>query len=84
MLVPSYSLRRLLILVTLSGVVCLVPAMATRGHLWAIAASVALAAALVLAVIGGLLFIVTRAVASASDRRGISAADTGRPASGGG
>jgi hypothetical protein len=79
MLMPSYSLRRLLAFVTLSGVLCLVPAMAARGYLWAIVASVALVAAAVLAAIQALLFLLTRAAGSAlGGREQTSAATDGR------
>jgi hypothetical protein len=76
MLMPSYSLRRLLAFVTLSGVLCLVPAMAARGYLWAIVASVALVAAAVLAAIQALLFLLTRAVGSALGGREQTSAPT--------
>lgn len=62
MLLPPFSLRRLFLFVTLSGLVCLVPAMAARGYLWAVAAAVALFGAIVLLAINALLFLVTRAV----------------------
>jgi hypothetical protein len=74
MLLPAYSLRRLLLVVTLSGLLCLVPAMAARGYLWAIAAATALVAAIVLVVIQGVLFLVTRALGSALARRTAGAA----------
>lgn len=75
MMLPTYSLRRLMLLVTLSGVVCLVPAMAARGYLWAIAATVALVAALVLLVIQGSLFLAILTLARLFARRGTRAID---------
>jgi hypothetical protein len=61
MLTPQYSVRHLLVAVTLAAVVCLVPAMAARGHDWAIALSVALYGAVVLLLTVGLLCAATRA-----------------------
>jgi hypothetical protein len=63
----------LLLLVTLSGVLCLVPAMAARGHLWAVAASVALFGALLLLVVQGLLLLATQAVGRLVKRRAAAA-----------
>jgi hypothetical protein len=65
----------LLALVTISGVLCLVPAMAMRGNLWAIAAAVALVGAMLLLVIQGLSFVVTRAIGSALGGRAPGAAE---------
>lgn len=73
MLTPQYSVRHLLLLVTLSAVVCLVPAVAARGYLWAIALSVALCGAIVLLAIQGLLYVVTRSIGAALGRRGAKA-----------
>ena len=78
MLTPQYSLRHLLLLVTLSAVVCFVPAVAAQGHLWAVALSVALFAAMVFFVIQGLLCVVTRAIGMVIGRRRASAAGGGK------
>ena len=62
MLTPQYSVRHLLLAVTLAAAVCLVPAMAARGHDWAVALSVALYGLAALLLTLGLLCGVTRAV----------------------
>lgn len=78
MLTPQYSIRHLLLLVTLSAVVCLVAAVAARGYLWAVALSVALLSAMALLVIQGVLYIVTRTIGMALGRRRTSATEGGK------
>ncbi len=63
MLTPQFSLRRLLLIVTVSAVLCLIPALATRGYLWGVGLALALAGALVLAGLQILLFALSRVVA---------------------
>jgi hypothetical protein len=41
MLIPRFSLRQLLVITTASAIFCYVIAMATRGHLWAMAIAIA-------------------------------------------
>ena len=62
MLTPQFSLRRLLLIVTVSAVLCLIPAVATRGYLWGVGLALALAGAFVLAGFQILLFAVSRVV----------------------
>lgn len=68
MLTPQFSLRRLLLLVTLCGVLCLVPAVATRGYVWATAVAFALAGVGVLLAVQAALFLVSRGLAELVDR----------------
>jgi hypothetical protein len=60
MLTPQFSLRRLLLIVTVSAVLCLIPAVATRGYLWAVGLALALVGVFVLAGIQILLFALSR------------------------
>ena len=46
MLIPRYSIRFLLLLMTASGVFFLVVALAVRGHAWALALSIAVSSVL--------------------------------------
>jgi hypothetical protein len=79
-MLPAYTLRRLLLVVTLCGFVFLVPAMAARGYLWAIAAVVALGAGGVLLLIQALLYLAIRAVGDVVARRARSPArETSQP-----
>jgi hypothetical protein len=68
MLTPQYSVRHLLLAITLAAVVCLVPALAARGHAWALALSVALYGAAVLLLTVGLLCAATRAIGALARR----------------
>jgi hypothetical protein len=69
MLAPQFSLRRLLALVTFSGFVCLVVAAAVKGHMWAVAVVIALSGLVVTIFVHGLLFVLTRGIGAALDRR---------------
>jgi hypothetical protein len=69
MLAPQFSLRRLLALVTLSGFVCLIVAAALRGQMWAVAVVIALLGLAVTIFVHGVLFVVTRGIGAALDRR---------------
>ena len=80
MLTPQYSVRQLLLLVALSAVVCLVPALAARGHQWAVALAAALFGTMALLVIAGLLTVVTRVLGAAFGRRRESASENGNDA----
>lgn len=62
MLTPQFSLRRLLLIVTVSAVLCLIPAVATRGYLWGVGLALALGGEFVLAGIQVLLFAMSRVV----------------------
>ncbi len=62
MLTPQFSLRRLLLIVTVCAVLCLVPVVASRGYIWAVGLVLALAGAIVLAAIQIVLFAVVRGV----------------------
>ncbi|REK08937.1 MAG: hypothetical protein DWQ37_18905 [Planctomycetota bacterium] len=68
MLTPQFSLRRLLFVVTVCAVLCLVPAVATRGYVWAIAAAFAMAGIGVLFAIQALLYVVSRGLGAALSR----------------
>lgn len=57
MLTPRYTVRHLLLLVALCAVVCVVPALAARGHQWAVALAVALFAVVVLFAVSGFLYV---------------------------
>jgi hypothetical protein len=46
MLIPRFSLRQLLVITTASAIFCYVIAMATRGHQWAMAISIAVSSVL--------------------------------------
>jgi membrane protein implicated in regulation of membrane protease activity len=74
MLTPQFSLRRLLLIVTVSAVLCLIPAVATRGYLWALGVALALVGAFVLAGFQVLLFAVSRVVGVYVERRQAQAA----------
>jgi hypothetical protein len=69
MLTPQYSVRQLLLLVALSAVACLVPALAAQGHQWAVALAAGLFGAMALLVTAGLLTVVTRGLGMAFGRR---------------
>jgi hypothetical protein len=74
-MLPAFTLRRLLLVVTLCGFVFLVPAMAARGHLWAIAAAAALVGGGVLLAICGLSYLALRAINGLVAGRGRKPAD---------
>ena len=67
MLTPQYSLRRLLILVTLSAIACLVVGLAARGSIWALAVSMGLLGGGVLVIIQGLTYLAVRMFAAVLD-----------------
>jgi hypothetical protein len=56
-------------LVTFSGFVCLIVAAAVRGHMWAVAAVIAMLGLVVTIACYGLLYLVTRGIGAALDRR---------------
>ena len=56
---PRFTLRRLLLLVTLCAVFSLVPAAATQGTLWIAGVAMAATAGVVLLVVGVLLYVLT-------------------------
>ncbi len=64
MATPQFSLRRLLLLVTIAGILCIVPAVAAQGLLWSIAPAMMLAGAVVLALVGAVMFAVIGGVAA--------------------
>jgi len=74
MLTPQFSLRRLLLIVTVSAVLCLIPAAAARGYLWGVGLALALVAAFVLAGLQVLLFAVSRLVGIVIERQEARAA----------
>jgi F0F1-type ATP synthase assembly protein I len=80
MLTPQFSVRQLLLLVALSAMVCLVPALAAQGRQWAIALSAALFGGMALLVIGGLLTVATRTLGAAFGRRRTRTSDGGSKA----
>ncbi len=59
MLSPQFSLRRLLLFVTVCAVLCLVPAVAAQGYLWALAFATGLAGALALLAVQSALYLLT-------------------------
>jgi len=67
MLTPQYSLRRLLVLVTLSAVACLVVGLAARGSTWALAVSMGLLSGVVLLSIQGVMFLIVRTFSGVLD-----------------
>jgi hypothetical protein len=69
MLAPQFSLRRLLAVVTLCGFVCLIVAAAVQGQMWAEAVVIALVGLVATIVVHGVLFVVTRGIGLAFDRR---------------
>jgi hypothetical protein len=62
---PQFSMRQLLVIVTLAGALCLVPALAAKGFLWTLAPLTALAAAFVFLLLGAVLFVMTGGVVAA-------------------
>ena len=58
MLIPRFSLRQLMAVTTVSALFCYVIAMATRGHQWALAISVAVSSVLLALVVHASLFAV--------------------------
>lgn len=56
MLIPRFSLRQLLAIMTGSALFCYVLAMATRGHQWSIAISLALSSVLLVFVAYAVVF----------------------------
>ena len=56
---PRFTLRRLLLLVTVCAVLSLVPAAAGQGTLWIAGLAMALFAGAMLLVVGGLLYVLT-------------------------
>lgn len=69
MLAPQFSLRRLLALVTVSGVGCFAAAFAPRGHVWALAVLVAFAGLALLLLICGLTYLLILAIGDLLERR---------------
>ncbi|MBC8356007.1 MAG: hypothetical protein H8E66_28860 [Planctomycetes bacterium] len=56
MLIPRFSLRQLLAITTVSSLFCYIIAMATRGHQWAIAITLAISSLLLTLVIHAIIF----------------------------
>ncbi len=56
---PRFTLRRLLLLVTVCAVLSLVPAAAGQGTLWIVGLAMALFSGAMLLVVGGLLYVLT-------------------------
>lgn len=56
MLVPRFSIRALLVMLTLGAVACLIAGMAYRGKDWALAATIALATLIVTALVHASVF----------------------------
>jgi hypothetical protein len=56
MLVPRFSIRTLLVMLTLGAVACLIAGMAYRGKYWALGATIALASLAVTAFVHATLF----------------------------
>ena len=78
MLTPQFTLRRLLFIVTVCAVLSLVPTIAARGYLWAVALAMALLGALVLAVVSAAGFVLTRGLAVLVERNQAAAKRTER------
>ena len=68
MLTPQFTLRRLLLIVTVCAVLSLVPTVAARGYLWAVALAMALLGAAVLAAVSAAGFVITRGLAVLVER----------------
>jgi hypothetical protein len=68
MLTPQFTLRRLLLIVTVFAVLSLVPTVAARGYLWAVCLAMAILGAFVLAAISAVGFLITRALAAVVER----------------
>jgi hypothetical protein len=56
MLIPRFSIRTLLMMLTAGAVACLIAGMAYRGKEWALAATIALASVVVAAFVHATLF----------------------------
>ncbi len=69
MLAPQFSLRRLLIWVSFSALVCLIVAAAARGQLWAVSALIGLLGLAIVLVLHGLSFALLKMLGAARDRR---------------
>lgn len=72
MTTPQFSLRRLLVIVTIAGVLCIIPAVATDDLLWLMAPGMAVLAALVLSLVAAAMFALTGGVMAVKPRRGPS------------
>jgi hypothetical protein len=79
MITPQYSVRGLLILVTASAALCLVLALAARGHVGAVAACVAIAGGVVMALVYGLSLAVTLALCQVVGRRNDRTGEAAKP-----
>ncbi|MHB0960947.1 MAG: hypothetical protein ACYC0X_33725 [Pirellulaceae bacterium] len=64
MLIPRFTLRRLLLLMTASGVFFLIVAQAVDGHAWAIGVSLAGASLLLSFLVYGILFVLAYLLAT--------------------
>ncbi len=69
MLAPQFSLRRLLIWVSFSALVCLIAAAAARGQLWAVSVLVGILGLFVILVVHGLSFGLLKLLGATRDRR---------------
>jgi len=56
MTIPQFSLRRLLVIVTIAGFFCLLPTLAAQGYLWALGPITAVAAAILFLILGAIFY----------------------------
>jgi hypothetical protein len=69
MLAPQFSLRRLLIWVSISALLCLVLAAAARAQLWAVASLIGLLGLCVVLLLHGATYGLMKFIGAARDRR---------------